>query len=69
MANKEMLWKDNGIIIHPDVKIVGQVYITDTSKLIPAEGQRPLTANGLKGVGESIRDNGLLTTPTVVRCP
>ncbi len=69
MANKEMLWKDNGIIIHPDVKIVGQVYITDTSKLVPADGQRPLTANGLKGVGESIRDNGFLTTPTVVRCP
>ena len=46
MKNKEMLWKDHGIKIHPDVKIIGQVYITDTSKLEPAEGQRPLTANG-----------------------
>ena len=69
MANKEMLWKDHGVKLHPDVKIIGQVYITDTSKLEPAEGQRPLTANGLKGVGDSIRKNGLLTTPIITRCP
>ena len=69
MANTEMLWKDRGIKIHPNVKIIGQVYIDDTSKLVPAEGQRPLTANGLKGVGDSIRDNGFLTTPTIARCP
>ena len=69
MKNTEMLWKHHGVRIHPDVKIIGQVYITDLSKLEPAPGQRPLTAKGLKSVGDSIRDNGLLTTPTVVRCP
>lgn len=67
--NKEMLWKDNGINIHPDVKIIGQVYIADLSKLVPAKGQRPLTASGLKSIGDSIRDNGFLSTPIVVRHP
>ena len=64
-----MLWKDHGIKIHPDVKIIGQVYITDFSKLELAEGQRPLTAIGLKTIGDSIRDNGFLSTPILVRCP
>ena len=67
--NTEMLWKDHGIKIHPDVKIIGQVYITDFSKLELAEGQRPLTAIGLKTIGDSIRDNGFLSTPILVRCP
>ena len=44
MKNKEMLWKNNGVKIHDKVNVVGQVYISDYSKLENAEGQRSLSA-------------------------
>ena len=69
MKNKEMLWKNNGILIHPSVKVVGQVYIADYDRLEQAEGQRSLTAGGLKCVGESVLKNGVCSAPIVVRCP
>ena len=40
MKNKEMLWKNNGVLIHPSVKVIGQVYISDYDRLEQAEGQR-----------------------------
>ena len=40
MKNKEMLWKNNGVKIHPKIKIVGQVYINDYGELEAALGQR-----------------------------
>ena len=67
--NTEMLFKDNGIRIHPQMKVIGMLYVTDYSKIELAEGQRPLTANGLKNVGESIHNHGVLTSGIAVRNP
>jgi len=69
MKNTEMLWKNSSVRIHPSVKIIGQLYVTDYDKLEQAEGQRSLTANGLKGIGESMLKNGVCSTPIAVRCP
>ena len=69
MANKEMLWKDHGIKIHPHMKVIGMLYVSDYSKLELAPGQRPLTANGLKSVGDSIYNHGVLTSGIAVRNP
>jgi len=69
MANKEMLWKDHGIKIHPQMKVIGMLYVTDYSRLELAPGQRPLTANGLKSVGDSIYNHGILTSGIAVRNP
>ena len=67
--NTEILLENSGIRVHPSIKIVGQLYVADFDKLEQADGQRALTANGLKGIGESMLNNGLCTTPIAVRCP
>ena len=67
--NTEILFKDNGIKVHPQVKVIGMLYVGDYSKLKLAKGQRPLTANGLKNVGESIHNHGVLTSGIAVRNP
>ena len=67
MKNKEMLWKDTSIKIHPKIRVTGQVYIGDYNKLENAEGQRSLTAQGLKGIGDSFNDYGICSCPIVVK--
>ena len=67
--NTEMLWQNYGVRIHPQMKVIGMLYVTDYSKIELAEGQRPLTANGIKNVGESIHNHGILTSGIAVRNP
>ena len=70
MKNTEMLWKGNlyrNITIHPKVKIKGQVHVRDYSKLVNAEGQRSLTAQGIFNLTDSIDSVGLCTCPVVVK--
>ena len=69
MVNKEILLKDHDIKVHPRVKVIGMLYVSDYSKLKLAKGQRPLTANGLKNLGESIHSHGVLTSGIAVRNP
>ena len=65
--NKEILWSNTDVKMHPQVKVVGQVYIGDFNKLENAEGQRSLTAQGLKGIGDSFNDYGICSCPIVVK--
>tara|TARA_Y100001938_G_C8094908_1_gene437452 strand:- start:3228 stop:4022 length:795 start_codon:yes stop_codon:yes gene_type:complete len=67
MKNKEMLWKNNNIKIHDKVNVIGQVYITDYSKLENAEGQRSLSAKGLKQLSDSLLEYGSCSCPIVVK--
>jgi hypothetical protein len=67
MKNKEMLWKNNGVKIHDKINVVGQVYISDYSKLINAEGQRDLKVKGVKDLSESIDSFGICSCPIVVK--
>jgi len=69
MKNKEILFRDYGIKIHPQVKVIGMLYVSDYSKIELAKGQRPLTAAGLKNIGDSIYSNGILTAGIAVRNP
>ena len=64
--NQEMLWKDQGIKIHPKIKITGQVYITDYKYLKNTEGNRPFTT-GLKQIQDSINEFGVCSTPLAVK--
>ena len=65
--NKEILWSNTDVKMHPQIKVVGQVYIGDFNKLENAEGQRSLTAQGLKGIGDSFNDYGICSCPIVVK--
>ena len=67
--NKELLWRDKKLSIHPLIKVVGQVYISDFDKLEEAKGQRSLSENNIDGLGTSIKKYGICTTPIVMRCP
>ena len=69
MVNKEILLKDHGIKVHPRVKVIGMLYVSDYSKVELAKGQRPLTPSGLKNLGESIHNHGILTSGIAVRNP
>ena len=65
--NKEILLKNNGVKIHEQINVVGQVYVTDYSRLENAEGQRDLKAKGIKELSESIAEYGICTCPIVVK--
>ena len=67
--NTEILLKDNGIQVHPKVKVVGMLYVTDYDKLELAVGQRPLTAPALKDIQDSMHNHGVLTAGIAVRNP
>ena len=67
MKNQEMLWKNNGVKIHDKINVVGQVYVSDYSKLINAEGQRDLKTKGVKDLSESINSFGVCSCPIVVK--
>jgi len=67
MKNIEMLWKDNGVKIHDNVKIAGQVYITDYTALKSADGQRSLEARGVKQINDSYEQFGICSAPIVVK--
>jgi len=67
MKNKEMLWKNNGVKIHPKIKIVGQVYINDYGELEAALGQRDLDPMGVGQLRGSISEFGLCSCPIVVK--
>ena len=64
--NQEMLWKNQGVKIHPKLNVAGQVYITDYSCVELAEGGRPFTT-GLKVLHDSINTYGMCTTPYAVK--
>ena len=66
MKNKEMLWKEHGVKVHPMIKVVGQAYIVDYNYVINAEGNRPFTT-GLKSLNDSIGTYGLCTAPIAVK--
>ena len=67
MKNKEMLWDGNGFKIHPSIKVIGQVYISDYSQLENAVGQRPLTPRGVKQLTDSMSAFGICSCPIVVK--
>ena len=67
--NTEMLFKNNGIQVHPKIKVIGMLYVSDFSKIELAEGQRPLTASGVKDIKESMHNHGILTSGIAVRNP
>ena len=67
--NTEILLKNNGIQVHPQVKVIGMLYVTDFSKVENAEGQRPLTASGVKDIKDSMHKHGILTSAIAVRNP
>lgn len=67
MKNKEILWSDRNITIHPKVKIRGQVLIMDYSNLVNGEGQRSLTAKGIMQLTASVDEVGLCTCPVVIK--
>ena len=67
--NTEILLADHGIKIHPQVKVIGMLYVTDYSKVELIEGQRPLTASGLKDIQDSMHNHGVLTAGIAVRNP
>tara|TARA_R110002110_G_scaffold115354_11_gene286101 strand:- start:251 stop:1042 length:792 start_codon:yes stop_codon:yes gene_type:complete len=64
--NQELLWKKQGIKIHPKIRIIGQVYITDYNYVKNADGNRPFTT-GLKHLSDSINNYGLCSTPLAVK--
>ena len=66
MKYKKVILKNEGIRVHEKVNIVGQVYITDYDLLFNAEGQRNLTAKGIKQISDSISAYGVVTCPIVV---
>ena len=67
--NTEILLKDSGIQIHPRVKVIGMLYVTDYDKVELVDGQRPLTASGLKDIQDSMHNHGVLTAGIAVRNP
>ena len=67
MKNKEMLWKNNGVKVHPSVKVIGQVCIKDYKVVENAEGNRPFNAMGLKQLNDSVISYGICSTPIVVK--
>ena len=67
MKNKEMLWKNQGIKIHENIKVLGQLYVSDYSQLRNAEGQRGLVAKGYKQLTDSMSNYGICSCPIVVR--
>jgi len=67
MKNKEMLWSGDGVQIHPNIRIVGQVYISNYKYLENAEGNRPFNAVGLKQLTDSYNEYGICSTPIVVK--
>tara|TARA_Y100001938_G_C7993490_1_gene380778 strand:+ start:69 stop:866 length:798 start_codon:yes stop_codon:yes gene_type:complete len=69
MKNKEILFKDHGIKIHPQMKVIGMLYVSDYRKIELAKGQRPLTPSGLKNIGDSMHKHGVLTSGIAVRNP
>ena len=64
--NQEMLWKNQGVKIHPKINVMGQVYIEDYSYIKNAEGGRPFTT-GLKHLHESINTYGMCSAPIAVK--
>ena len=67
--NTEILLKNNGIKVHPKVKVIGMLYATDFSKIELCEGQRPLTVGGVKDIKDSMHNHGILTSGIAVRNP
>ena len=67
--NTEMLLENNGVRVHPRVKVIGMLYVADYSKIELADGQRPLTPSGVKHIGDSIFNHGVLTSGIAVRNP
>ncbi len=67
MKNKEMLWKNNGVKMQREIKVIGQVFVTDYSQTESAEGQRPLVAKGVKQISDSYDQFGICSCPVVIK--
>ena len=67
--NTEILLQNNGVQVHPMVKVIGMLYVTNYDKIELAEGQRPLTASGVKSIKDSMHNHGILTSAIAVRNP
>ena len=67
--NTEILLKNNGVQIHPKVKVIGMLYVTDYDKVELAEGQRPLSVSGVKDIKDSMYNHGIITSAIAVRNP